>query len=219
LTFDALFVPDALREAVSDEAWLAGMLEAERALAAAQGIELELGDLDVAELVEEGRKAGNPVEPLARHLRERNPQAHRGATSQDILDTAAALVARNATRLIEGELDGVAAACARLAEEHRTTVMAGRTLLQQAVPITFGLKAAGWLVGVVHARKRLGAANLPAQLGGAAGTARTGRPVAHAAIAGRGARRRTLRRGRLRREDRARPRAAGADRGGGGARA
>lgn len=170
MTFDALFVPDALREAVSDEAWLAGMLEAERALAAAQGIELELGDLDVAELVEEGRKAGNPVEPLARHLRERNPQAHRGATSQDILDTAAALVARNATRLIEGELDGVAAACARLAEEHRTTVMAGRTLLQQAVPITFGLKAAGWLVGVVHARKRLGAANLPAQLGGAAGT-------------------------------------------------
>jgi 3-carboxy-cis,cis-muconate cycloisomerase len=173
LTFDALFVPDALREAVSDEAWLARMLEAERALAAAQGIELDVGEIDVSELVEQGRKAGNPVEPLARRLRERNPQAHRGATSQDILDTAAALVARSATRLIDGELDGVAAACARLAEEHRTTVMAGRTLLQQAVPITFGLKAASWLVGVVHARGRLAAAKLPAQLGGAAGTLST----------------------------------------------
>jgi 3-carboxy-cis,cis-muconate cycloisomerase len=170
LTFDALFVPDALRKAVSDEAWLAGMLEAERALASAQGIELDVEEVDVSELVEEGRNAGNPVEPLARRIRERNPEAHRGATSQDILDTAAALVARNATRLIDGELDGVAAVCARLADEHRTTVMAGRTLLQQAVPITFGLKAASWLVGVVHARGRLAAAGLPAQLGGAAGT-------------------------------------------------
>jgi 3-carboxy-cis,cis-muconate cycloisomerase len=170
LTFDALFVPDTLRAAVSDEAWLAGMLEAERALAAAQGIELDVGDFDVSELVEEGRQAGNPVEPLARRLRGRSAEAHRGATSQDILDTAAALVARNATRLIDGELEGVAAACARLADEHRATVIAGRTLLQQAVPITFGLKAASWLVGVVHARGRLAAAKLPAQLGGAAGT-------------------------------------------------
>src|SRR5439155_16021039 len=63
-----------------------------------------------------------------------------------------------------------AAACARLAEEHRGTVMAARTLLQQAVPTTFGLKAASWLVGVVHARERLSAGRLPAQLGGAAGT-------------------------------------------------
>jgi 3-carboxy-cis,cis-muconate cycloisomerase len=170
LTFDALFVPDELRKAVSDEAWLAGMLEAERALAAAQGTELDTGDLEISELVEEGRAAGNPVEPLARRLRERNPEAHRGATSQDILDTAAALVSRNATQLIAAELDGVAAACARLAEEHRATVMSGRTLLQQAVPITFGLKAASWLVGIVHARGRLAAAKLPAQLGGAAGT-------------------------------------------------
>lgn len=170
MTFDALFVPEVFREAVSDKAWLAGMLEAERALAAAQGIELDVGDLDVSELVEEGRKAGNPVEPLARRLRERNAEAHRGATSQDILDTAAALLARNATRLIDGELDEVAAACARLADEHRGNVMAGRTLLQQAVPITFGLKAASWLIGIVHARGRLAAAKLPAQLGGAAGT-------------------------------------------------
>jgi 3-carboxy-cis,cis-muconate cycloisomerase len=166
LTFDALFVPAALREAVSDEAWLDAMLQAERALASAKGVDVDVPDIDVAELVEEGRAAGNPVEPLARRLAE----AHRGATSQDILDTAAALVARNACKLIDAELDGVARACARLAGEHRATVMAGRTLLQQAVPITFGLKAAGWLVGVVHARERLAASKLPAQLGGAAGT-------------------------------------------------
>jgi 3-carboxy-cis,cis-muconate cycloisomerase len=171
LTFDALFVPSRLRDAVSDEAWLRGMLAAESALAKAKGepLDVDLG-VGIAELLDEGRQAGNPVEPLARRLREHAPEAHRGATSQDILDTAAAIVARDALALIDGELDGIAAACARLAEEQRATVMAGRTLLQQAVPITFGLKAANWLVGVVHARQRLAAARLPAQLGGAAGT-------------------------------------------------
>jgi 3-carboxy-cis,cis-muconate cycloisomerase len=170
LTFEALFVPPALRDAVSDEAWLRGMIAAEEALARAKGESLDVGDVDLAALLEEGRMAGNPVEPLVRRLRERAAEAHRGATSQDILDTAAALVARDATALIDADLAGIADACARLADEHRATVMAGRTLLQQAVPITFGLKAASWLVGVVHARQRLAAARLPAQLGGAAGT-------------------------------------------------
>src|SRR5919198_3372943 len=170
LTFEALFVPLALRDAVSDEAWLRGMIAAEEALARAKGVSLDVGDMDLAALLEEGRMAGNPVEPLVRRLRERAAEAHRGATSQDILDTAAALVARDATALIDADLAGIADACARLADEHRATVMAGRTLLQQAVPITFGLKAASWLVGVVHARQRLAAARLPAQLGGAART-------------------------------------------------
>lgn len=177
MTFDALFVPERLRVAVADEAWLQAMLEAERALrltGARAGVVPE-GDvvglsIDIDELAEQGRRAGNPVEPLVRALRERDEHAHWGATSQDILDTAAALVARNATALIVEDLDAVAEACARLAEEHRETVMAARTLLQQAVPTTFGLKAASWLVGVVHARGRLAAAQLPAQLGGAAGT-------------------------------------------------
>ena len=95
---------------------------------------------------------------------------HLGATSQDILDSASMLVARRASPLIDGELGGAADACARLAEEHRGTVMAARTLLQQAVPTTFGYKAAGWLVGLIEARARLAALELPAQLGGAAGT-------------------------------------------------
>ena len=175
MPFDALFVPDELRAALDDQAWLRAMLTAERALAQAQS--LDLGDdvfaaqaLDVDRLVRDGRSAGNPVEPLVRRLRERSDQVHRGATSQDILDTAAALVARDATAIIVTELDGVAHTSAELADAHRATVTAGRTLLQQAVPTTFGLKAASWLVGIVHARGRLAQLRLPAQLGGAAGT-------------------------------------------------
>jgi 3-carboxy-cis,cis-muconate cycloisomerase len=183
LPFDALFVPLALRQAVSDEAWLRALLEAERALAtaeksvgvispeAAEAVMAACGeDFDVAALVKEGHRVGNPVEPLVRALRDHAEFAHWGATSQDIFDTAAALVARETTTIIAAELDGVARACAVLADRHRSAVMAARTLLQQAVPTTFGLKAASWLVGTVHARERLRATRLPAQLGGAGGT-------------------------------------------------
>jgi 3-carboxy-cis,cis-muconate cycloisomerase len=175
LPFEALFVPDELRAALDDKAWLRSMLAAERALARAQSLHLaddvfsEEG-LDVEQIVREGRRVGNPVEPLVRRLRERSADVHRGATSQDILDTGAALVSRDATAMVVRELDAVAGTCAALAGEHRATVMASRTLLQQAVPTTFGLKAASWLVGVVHARSHLAAMRLPAQLGGAAGT-------------------------------------------------
>jgi 3-carboxy-cis,cis-muconate cycloisomerase len=191
LPFDAIFVPAALRDAVSDEAWLRAMLRAESAL---RTVEARVGlvpseapaelRIDASALAEQGRAAGNPVEPLVRALRERDEHAHWGATSQDIMDTAAALVARHAGGLVADEIAGAAAACARLAEAHRGTVMAARTLLQQAVPTTFGLKAAGWLVGLVHARERLLAARLPAQLGGAGGTLASlgdrGAEVAHA---------------------------------------
>jgi 3-carboxy-cis,cis-muconate cycloisomerase len=98
---------------------------------------------------------------------------HWGATSQDVLDTAAMLVARRALGLLDDDLARLANACADLAERHRDTVMAGRTLLQQALPITFGLKAAGWLVAVVEAREGLAAfaaRRLAVELGGAAGT-------------------------------------------------
>jgi 3-carboxy-cis,cis-muconate cycloisomerase len=174
-TFEALYVPAPLREAVSDRAWLAAMLEAERALAGVTGAEVDgevfdAAGYDIDALCEEGRADASPVVPLARALRERAPEAHGPATSQDILDTAAMLVARSARTLVLSELDGAAAAAARLAEEHRGTVMAGRTLLQQAAPITFGLVAAGWLGALVEARRRLVDARLPAQLGGPAGT-------------------------------------------------
>jgi 3-carboxy-cis,cis-muconate cycloisomerase len=98
---------------------------------------------------------------------------HWGATSQDILDTAAMLVSRDVLDLILERLAGVAGECMRLAEEYRSTPMAGRTVLRQAVPTTFGLKGAGWLVAVLEARKglaRVRQEGLAVQLGGAAGT-------------------------------------------------
>ena len=184
--FAPIFVPDALREAVSGRAWLEAMLASERALAAAEAragvisqaeadaiaAACEASRYDVAQLALEGRRVGNPAEPLARALREASgvERAHWGATSQDIVDTAAMLVARSARALIVQELEGIASACATLADAHRRTVMAARTLLQQAVPTTFGLKAAGWLVGIVEARRRLVGVELQAQLGGAGGT-------------------------------------------------
>lgn len=184
--FGPLFVPDALRQAVNGRAWLQAMLDAERALAAAEAragvipredaeaiaAACDAARYDLAQLAVDGRAAGNPAEPLARALRDASgvERAHWGATSQDVVDTAAMLVAREARTLIVTELDGVADACAALADGHRRTVMAARTLLRQAVPTTLGLKAAGWLVGVLEARRRLLAVELQAQLGGAAGT-------------------------------------------------
>jgi 3-carboxy-cis,cis-muconate cycloisomerase len=186
--FGPIFVPQALRDAVGGRAWLQAMLDAEGALAraearagvipaeAADAISAccEAGRFDPATIGEQGRRVANPAEPLVRALRAEVGEAgrwvHHGATSQDIVDTAAMLVAKRARALVLAEVDGVERACARLAEAHRATVMAARTLLQQAVPTTFGLKAAGWLEGVGGARRRLAAVELAAQLGGAAGT-------------------------------------------------
>lgn len=189
--FFGIFVPDELGDVVSDRAWLLAMIEAERALAAA-GAAAGVVPVDAAgaiaarctpELLAEGdviadaREVANPAEPLIRRLRkavggEAADYVHFGATSQDIVDTGAMLVAARALRLVLGYVDDLAVHCARLALEHRSTPMAARTLLQQAVPTTFGLVCAGWLQAVEASRERLAdeAAGLPAQLGGAAGT-------------------------------------------------
>ncbi len=189
--FSPIFVPAELRDAVSDRAWLQAMLDFEGALAEA---EAEVGVIpseaagaiavacraeafDAAELGAAGRDAGNPAAALVSALTaevggEAAGYVHWGATSQDVLDSAAMLVARDALELIDAELEGVAAACAALAEAHRDTPLVARTLMQQALPTTFGLKAAGWLVAVLGARTRLAQLRqrLPVQLGGAAGT-------------------------------------------------
>jgi 3-carboxy-cis,cis-muconate cycloisomerase len=191
-TFGPLFVPEELLGAVSGRAWLAAMLEFESALARAEaqaGIvpsdaaaaiaercDPSLYDFD--ELLERGRSVGSPPEPLVRALRENvggdaAGYVHWGATSQDVMDTASMLVSRRALDLILAELDGVTAALAQLAEAHRSTPMAARTMVQQAVPTTFGLKAAGWLVAVLEARSILDTVRgerLAVQFGGAAGT-------------------------------------------------
>jgi 3-carboxy-cis,cis-muconate cycloisomerase len=190
--FGPLFVPEQVLDAVSDRAWFEAMLEVESALvraeaaagvvpdeaaaAIADACRLEL--YDIRELLEQGRDVGNPAEPLVRSVRtqvgdDAAGYVHRGATSQDVIDTASMLVSRRALLLIGDELDRVATRLAALAEEHRSTPMAGRTLLQQAVPATFGYKAAGWLVAVLDGRSRLEhvrSERLAVQLGGAAGT-------------------------------------------------
>jgi len=187
--FAGVFSRGGAAEQVSARAWLQAMLDTEAALtracahagvipsAAAEAIgeACSAGCFDVEVIGLDAAGGGNPVIPLVRALRAQVPpehaeHVHHGATSQDILDTAAMLVSTRARELVLAELDGITAACAELAEKHRSTAMAARTLLQQAVPTTFGLKAAGWLAGVVEARRRLAAVELAAQLGGAAGT-------------------------------------------------
>jgi 3-carboxy-cis,cis-muconate cycloisomerase len=120
---------------------------------------------------------GNPVPGLARALARQVPQTavsavHRGATSQDIVDTAAMLLAKRAIRVIQADLARAADAAAGLAAAHRDSIMIGRTLLQQAVPVTFGLVAAGWLTSLDEARAGLDSVGprLAVQFGGAAGT-------------------------------------------------
>ncbi|MFC9424248.1 lyase family protein [Streptomyces sp. NPDC056987] len=174
-----------------DTAFLQAMLDAEAALTRAQaalglapaeaaraiGAACDAARFDARELALRARDGGNPVIPLVARLTAAlpatlAPYVHRGATSQDILDTAAMLVAARTLEPVLADLDRTERALARLAATHRDTVMPGRTLTQHAVPTTFGLKAAGWRSLVLDARDRLRSvrATLPAQLGGAAGT-------------------------------------------------
>ena len=190
--FDGTFARGATAEAVSDAAWLQALLDVEAALARAAartGLVPETSaaavtaacaapqQLDLATLYARAGDAGNPVPALVRVLTEAvGPNAaaavHVGATSQDVLDTAMVLLARRAIAAIDADLAAAAVAAARLATDHRDDVVMGRTLMQQALPTTAGLKAAGWLAGLDGARERLGAvsAGLPVQYGGAVGT-------------------------------------------------
>jgi 3-carboxy-cis,cis-muconate cycloisomerase len=175
-----------------DEAWLQAMLDTEAALAraleraglaepgagAAVTAAARADAFDAAELGRQAALTGNPVPPLVRALTAAVPRwaadaVHHGATSQDILDTAAMLVARDAVEVVLADLAAAAAAAASLAAAHRDTIMIGRTLLQQAVPVTFGLAAAGWLTAIDEARQglaRIRGERLAVQFGGAAGT-------------------------------------------------
>jgi 3-carboxy-cis,cis-muconate cycloisomerase len=188
--FSRLF--DRGTAATGDEAWLQAMLDAEAALAralelagqapagagAAVTAVAQAGRFDAAQIGRQAALTGNPVPALVRALTAMVPDfaapaVHRGATSQDIIDTAAMLMARRVIESAGTDLAAAAAAAARLAREHADTVMAGRTLLQQAVPVTFGLVAAGWLTAIDEARGRLDAIRrdrIAVQFGGAAGT-------------------------------------------------
>ncbi len=179
-------------DTASDGAWLRAMVEVELALAeataalgliapsAARRIE-SIGrdlELDVAAIAREAAASGTPVMPLVERLRAAaGPEAagsvHWGATSQDIIDSATMCIAGATLDVILDDLDGASDAAAELAASHRATPIAGRTLLQQAVPTTFGLKAANWMLGLDRAASRLREVRrtgLAVQLGGAAGT-------------------------------------------------
>ena len=179
---------------VDDDALLSAMLATEVALAEAQA---ELGvipagaavaikaaaapaHIDLAKVAAGVRDTANPVvafvEQLTAAVRAVDPSAceyeHRGSTSQDILDTALALLCGTTLDRIADDLRATAEVLAEHAELHRDTPMAGRTLTQHAVPMTFGLKAATWLQLVLAALQRVhtARASLPVSMGGAAGT-------------------------------------------------
>lgn len=157
-----------------EQAWLAALAAAGLA-PGAPGLAGLVGTDDLANLAAGAESGGNPVLGLVALLRDRAEGAgaawvHRGLTSQDVVDTGLVLCVRDVVSTVGAELRAQVVALTALAHRHRGTVMAGRTLTQVAVPVSFGLKAAGWLTGVLDAAERLEALTFPAQLGGAAGT-------------------------------------------------
>jgi 3-carboxy-cis,cis-muconate cycloisomerase len=192
---DLLFTTDAMRDVFSDRARVQRMLDFEAALARA---EASVGvipgdaadtidrccraeDFDLAKIAAAARDAGNVAIPLIARLTERVARAqpgtqgyvHWGATSQDVIDTGLVLQLRDAFVLIERDATRLSDALARQTNIHRATLIAGRTWLQQALPITLGLKLATTLAALDRHRKRLAALQeraLVLQFGGAAGT-------------------------------------------------
>jgi len=192
---DSLATTPALAELFSDESVLRAMLDFEAALARAEArsgvippdaadaiaASAKPGNFDVAALADATFRAGTPAIPLVKALTEqvRKNEAeaarfvHWGATSQDVADTAMSLLLKRAEPILSGDLLRLEKALVALTERHKDSVMIGRTLLQPAPPVTFGLKAAGWFGAVRRGRRRLqngfrAAAVL--QFGGASGT-------------------------------------------------
>lgn len=189
--FGGIYARGDVAAQVSDRAWLQAMLDVEAALAracAAEGLIPGLAAdeiasacraeaFDIAALGRAAADSATPVVALVKALRAAvsepaREHVHVGATSQDISDTACMLVARRALGPLLKDAAAAAEAAAELARAHRDTPMIGRTLLQEAMPITFGLRAAGWLVGLDDGRRRLAGVDdteLAVQMGGPVG--------------------------------------------------
>jgi 3-carboxy-cis,cis-muconate cycloisomerase len=192
---ESLATTEALAEVFSDSSVLQAMLDFEVALARAEArvgtvprsaadhiaAAARASEFDTDALSRGMFRAGTPGIPLVKALTEkvkaRDPQAagwvHWGATSQDVADTALVLLLKRAQTIITSDLQRLEKALTTLSEQHKTTVMLGRTLMQAAPPVTFGLKVAGWLGAVSRTRKRLESAfddALVLQFGGASGT-------------------------------------------------
>jgi 3-carboxy-cis,cis-muconate cycloisomerase len=200
-----LFVTDDMRECFSDLARLRAMLATEAALARAEArlglvpedlaaaIEaIPPGELDLAALGQGTVLSGVPTIPFVKAVQARLPPAlergfHKGATTQDILDTALVLQLRDALALVAADLDAILAGLSRLARAHRETPCVGRTYGQHAAPLTFGYKAAVWLAGIAEAAGRLPEIRprlLVASLSGPVGTLAGLGPQGPAVLAG-----------------------------------
>ena len=192
---ESLSTTEPLAEIFDDRSVLQAMLDVEVALAWAES-ELDIipkaaaeciarvahpDNFDVLRLARETLRAGTPAIPLVKALRKRVAEAdpaasdfvHWGATSQDVSDTALVLLLRKAWEVLDSDLGRLEDALESLADTHKNTVMLGRTLLQPAPPVTFGLKAAGWLGAVRRGRARVSSRfseSFVLQLGGASGT-------------------------------------------------
>jgi len=192
---DSLATTGPLADLFSDESLLQAMLDFEAALARAEaraGIvpksaadairaAAKAGNFDTGVLAQETLRAGTPGIPLSKALTAKVQAAnadaarfvHWGATSQDVADTALVLLLKRAQAILARDLGRLETALRRMSDEHQNTVMLGRTLLQAAPPVTFGLKAAGWLGAIRRSRARLEASfaeTLILQFGGASGT-------------------------------------------------
>jgi 3-carboxy-cis,cis-muconate cycloisomerase len=190
--YGALYGTPAMREIFSVRRRLGAMLDVEVALARAEG---QLGvipaaaaeaiaaaagvdRLDVETIVALTQNVGYPVVPLIQQVaqlagNDAGRYVHWGATTQDILDTATVLQLRDAFELLESDLAAIARALVSRAQLHRGDVMAGRTHLQHALPITFGYACAVWLAPLLDHVERLRSVRervLTLQFGGAVGT-------------------------------------------------
>jgi 3-carboxy-cis,cis-muconate cycloisomerase len=188
---DSIYAHTPIADLVTERAWVQAMLDVEAALTAALASMHEIPpgparriaeacDVDRYDVVSLARQAAlhaTPVVGLVQALREQLPEScrpyvHVGATSQDIVDTALMLIAKRALTPLLATSETAAWTLFELAQEHRHTPMIARTLLQQALPITFGLRAAIWLDGIDSARARLRSVQetgLAVQMGGAVG--------------------------------------------------
>jgi 3-carboxy-cis,cis-muconate cycloisomerase len=192
---DPLFGSAAMGEVFSDSARLQRMLDFEAALAKAEAgcgvipaaAAQAIASKCKADLIDAGKLAHatalslNPAIPLVKQLTalvaQGDPEAarfvHWGATSQDVNDTGLVLQIRQAFDILEADLASFSGGLIQLAQKHRSTPIAGRTLMQHALPTTFGVKVAGWLDAVNRHRARFGETRrrvLVLQFGGAVGT-------------------------------------------------